>query len=117
QTTRRPAPATLPAAKGQLTTARNNLRRLEPLTARGAVSQAELDQARESFQTAQSQVESAEAQVKFAEDQMAFTELKADAAGVITSVGAEPGELVSARPTIVPLPPHAASPAPFHPPP
>src|SRR5262249_61578364 len=103
QTTRRPAPATLPAAKGQLTTARNNLRRLEPLAARGAASQAELDQARESFQTAQSQVESAEAQVKFAEDQLAFTELKADAVGVITSVGAEPGEVVSAGRMIVTL--------------
>ena len=99
----RAARASLSAAQGQLTNARNNLRRLEPLAARGAASQAELDQARESFQTAQSQVESAEAQVKFAEDQLAFTELKADAAGVITSVGAEPGEVVSAGRMIVTL--------------
>jgi membrane fusion protein, multidrug efflux system len=99
----RSARAALSAAQGQLTNARNNLRRQEPLATRGAVSQAELDQARESFQTAQSQVESAEAQVKFAEDQMAFTELKADAAGVITSVGAEPGEVVSAGRMIVTL--------------
>ena len=99
----RSARAALSAAQGQLTNARNNLRRLEPLAARGAASQAELDQARESFQTAQSQVESAEAQVKFAQDQLAFTELKADAAGVITSVGAEPGEVVSAGRMIVTL--------------
>ena len=99
----RAARAALSAAQGQLTNARNNLRRKEPLATRGAVSQTELDQARESFQTAQSQVESAEAQVKFAEDQLAFTELKADAAGVITSVGAEPGEVVSAGRMIVTL--------------
>jgi membrane fusion protein, multidrug efflux system len=99
----RAARANLSAAQGQLTNAHNNLRRLEPLAARGAASQAELDQARESFQTAQSQVESAEAQVKFAQDQLAFTELTADAAGVITSVGAEPGEVVSAGRMIVTL--------------
>jgi membrane fusion protein, multidrug efflux system len=99
----RAARANLSAAQGQLTNARSNLRRHEPLAARGAASQAELDQARESFQTAQSQVESAEAQVKFAEDQLAFTELKADAVGVITSVGAEPGEVVSAGRMIVTL--------------
>src|SRR5262245_28373090 len=99
----RAARANLSAAQGQLTNARNNLRRLEPLAARGAASQTELDQARESFQTAQSQVESAEAQVKFAEDQLAFTELKADATGVITAVGAEPGEVVAAGRMIVAL--------------
>ena len=99
----RAARAALSASQGQLTNARNNLRRKEPLATRGAVSQTELDQARESFQTAQSQVESAEAQVKFAEDQLAFTELKADADGVITSVGAEPGEVVSAGRMVVTL--------------
>ncbi len=103
QNSLRAARANLTAAQGQLTNARNNLRRQEPLAVRGAVSQSELDRARESFQTAQSQVEAAEAQVKFAQDQLAFTELKADAAGVITSVGAEPGEVVSAGRMIVTL--------------
>ena len=77
QNSLRAARANLSAAQGQLTNARNNLRRQEPLAARGAVSQAELDQAREGFQTAQSQVEAAEAQVKFAQDQVGFTELTA----------------------------------------
>jgi len=99
----RQARANLAAAQGQLTNARNNLRRLEPLAARGAASQAELDQGRESFQTAQSQVEAADAQVKFAQDQLGFTELTADAPGVITAVGAEPGEVVSAGRMIVSL--------------
>src|SRR5262245_53790681 len=99
----RTARANLSGAQGQLTNARNNLRRLEPLTARGAASRAELDRARESFQTAQSQVEAAEAQVKFATDQVAFTELSADAPGVVTAVGAEPGEVVSAGRMVVQL--------------
>ena len=99
----RAARANLSATQGQLTNARNNFRRQEPLAARGAVSQAELDQSRATFQTAQSQVEAAEAQVKFAQDQLTFTELTADAAGVVTAVGAEPGEVVSAGRMIVTL--------------
>src|SRR5215475_5734330 len=99
----RAARANLSAAQGQLTNARNNLRRLEPLAPRGAASQTELDQGRESFQTAQAQVDAADAQVKFAQDQLGFTELTADAPGVITAVGAEPGEVVSAGRMIVSL--------------
>jgi multidrug efflux pump subunit AcrA (membrane-fusion protein) len=82
----RSARASLVAAQGQLVNARASLQRREPLAARGAVSLAELDQARESFQTAKAQVDAAEAQVKFAQDQLGFTELRADTAGVITAV-------------------------------
>jgi len=103
QNSLRAARANLAAAEGQLTNARNNLRRQEPLAARGAVSQAELDQARELFQTASSQVEAAKAQLEFAQDQLGFTALVADAPGVITAVGAEPGEVVAAGRMIVTL--------------
>jgi RND family efflux transporter MFP subunit len=41
--------------------------------------------------------------VKFANDQVGFTELKADAPGVVTAVGAEPGEVVSAGRMVVQL--------------
>src|SRR5262249_28197296 len=97
----RSARANLAAAQAQLTNARSSLSRREPLAARGAVSQAELDQVREAFQTAKSGVDAADAQLKFAEDQVSFTELKADAAGVVTAVGAEPGEVVQAGRMIV----------------
>src|SRR5262249_58532145 len=60
-----------------------------------------VDQVREACQTAKSGVDAAEAQLKFAEDQVSFTELKADAAGVVTAVGAEPGEVVQAGRMIV----------------
>ena len=99
----RSARASLAAAQGQLVNARANLQRREPLAARGAVSLAELDQARESFQTATAQVDAAEAQVKFAQDQLGFTELRSDTPGVITSIGAEPGEVVPAGRMVVTL--------------
>jgi RND family efflux transporter MFP subunit len=99
----RTAQANLSAAQGQLTNARSILQRREPLAARGAVSQAELDQAREQFQTAQAQVEATQAQLEFARDQLSFAELRADAPGVVTAIGAEPGEVVQAGRMIVQL--------------
>jgi len=103
QNSLRSALASLAAARGQLTNATTGLRRRESLAGHGAVSLGELDQARETFQTAQSQVEAAQAQVKFAEDQLEFTELTADAPGVITAIGAESGEVVAAGRMIVTL--------------
>jgi RND family efflux transporter MFP subunit len=45
--------------------------------------------------TAEAQVASAQAQLRFAQDQLSYTALAADAPGVVTAVGAEPGEVVS----------------------
>jgi len=92
----RTARANLTATQGQLTHARSVLQRREPLAARGAVAQTELDQAREGVQTAQAAVDAAEAQLQFANDQLGFADLKTDAAGVVTGIGAEPGEVVQA---------------------
>jgi RND family efflux transporter MFP subunit len=97
----RSARANLSAAQAQLANARTTLRRREPLAAHGAVSATEVDQAREAYQTAQAQVDAAEAQLKYAQDQLRFTELDADAAGVVTAVGAEPGEVVQPGKMIV----------------
>ena len=99
----RSALANLAAARAQLTNARSGLGRREQLAAHGAVSLSELDQAKETFQTAQSQVDAAEAQLQVAKDQLGFTDLTADAPGVITAVGAEPGEVVPAGRMIVTL--------------
>ena len=44
-----------------------------------------------------------QAQLRFAQDQVSFTELHADAEGVVTEVGAEPGEVVQAGQMIVRL--------------
>ena len=53
------------------------------------------------LQTAQAQVEAAQAQLEAARDQVNFTELKADAEGVVTATGAEPGEVVQAGQMII----------------
>lgn len=99
----RSAKANLVAAQAQLTQARNHFERQETLFGQGWTTAALFDQAEKAFTTAQSQVDSAEAQLKAAHDLVSFTELKADAPGVVTSIGAEPGEVVQAGQMIVRL--------------
>lgn len=90
----RAAEANLAAAEGQLTEAQADFRRQQTLAERGFAAQAVYDRARQARQTAQSAVDSARALLKNAQDQVSFTELRADAEGVVTAVGAEPGEVV-----------------------
>jgi multidrug efflux pump subunit AcrA (membrane-fusion protein) len=71
------------------------------------------DQAKRELRTAEAQVEAAEAQLKTAHDQVDFTELKADAEGVVTAVGAEPGEVAQAGQMIVRLAPQGGRDAVF----
>lgn len=97
----RTARASLAAAQGQLTQARNQFERQDTLLKQGWTTRANHDQAVQAQQTAQSQVEAAEAQVKFAHDQVSFTELKADAPGVLTTVGPRAGEVVQVGQMIV----------------
>lgn len=99
----RAAQANLRAAEGQLVEARADFRRQQTLAERGFAAQAVYDRARQAQQTAESAVESMQALVKNAEDQVSFTELRADAEGVVTAVGAEPGEVVQAGQMIVRL--------------
>ena len=49
----------------------------------------------------ESQGDAAQAQLRNAQNQVGYTELVADAAGVVTAVGAEPGEVVQAGQMIV----------------
>jgi membrane fusion protein, multidrug efflux system len=99
----RSAKAGLAAAQAQLTQARNHFERQQTLFGQGWTTAALFDQAEKAATTAQSQVDSAEAQLKSAHDLVSFTELKADAPGVVTSVGAEPGEVVQAGQMVVRL--------------
>ena len=89
------------AAMGQLTEARNNFDRQERLLAEGVVSRAVFDRAVQTRQTAQGQVDAAQAQLNMAREQLTYTDLIADAAGVVTARGAEPGEVVAAGRMIV----------------
>ncbi|MGE0626476.1 MAG: efflux RND transporter periplasmic adaptor subunit [Hyphomicrobiaceae bacterium] len=99
----RSAQANLAAAQGQLTQARNHFDRQQALLNQGWTTRAQFDQAAQARQTAQSQVDAAEADLKVAHDLVDFTELRADAPGVVTAVGAEPGEVVQAGRMIVRL--------------
>ncbi len=51
--------------------------------------------------TTGSQIDIAEAQLKAAEDRVSYTRLMADSEGIVTGVGAEPGEVVQAGQMII----------------
>lgn len=99
----RAAEAGLAAAAGQAAEAESEYQRQRQLEERGFAARAVYERARQARQTTRSQVEAAQAQLKFARDQVSFTELRADAGGVVTEVGAEPGEVVQAGQTVVRL--------------
>ncbi|MDC7784393.1 efflux RND transporter periplasmic adaptor subunit [Rhodoplanes sp. TEM] len=99
----RAAQADRAAAQAALTQASNHFERQETLLAQGWTTRALFDQAKKERDTAQARLDSAEAQLKTADDLLGFTVLKADAPGVVTAVGAEPGEVVQAGQTVVRL--------------
>lgn len=90
----RAAEATLQGARGQLTEARANEARNRSLLAQNFISQAAFDRITQVAQSAQSQVDAAQAQVSIARNRLGYARLVADAGGVVTAVGAEPGEVV-----------------------
>jgi RND family efflux transporter MFP subunit len=92
----RAAAASLSAAEGQLGEARDNYDRQRQLYDRGFVARAALDRAETALTNTTSQVDAARAQYLIAERRLNDTALYADAPGVVTSVGAEPGEVVPA---------------------
>ena len=97
----RSAQANLASAEALLTQARLTFGRQQELLKDGWTPRAKFDEAQQAFLTAQAQVDSAQAQVRIAENQLSYTALFADAAGAVTAVGAEAGEVVRAGQTIV----------------
>ena len=93
--------AQLTAARAQLGEARNNFVRMRELVAERAVSRAMFDQAESMQKSAESQVESAQSAVTLGENRLSYTRLNSDVAGVVTAVGAEPGEVVGGGRMIV----------------
>ncbi len=90
------AQANLLAARGQLLQARNDFARQRELLEKGFASRSRFDQAQQAQQTAGAQVNAAQAQLRTAQEQLGYTDLLADAAGTVTAIGAEPGEVVAA---------------------
>ena len=99
----RSARAALAAAQGVLRQAESQYDRQSHLLARGVTSQADYDAAEQARTVARSQVDAAEAQLKISQDVVGFTTLYADAPGIVTAIGAEPGEVVQAGRMIVQL--------------
>jgi len=94
--TRNSAQADVAAAQATLDQSAAFERRQKNLLSEKVISPNEYDTALRSLKTAQAQLDAAQARLKSAEEQLGYTELKSDAAGVITEKGAEVGEVVPA---------------------
>lgn len=99
----RAAEAGLVAAQAQLSEARINYERQRTLFERDIAARAALERAEQVYATAQAGADQASAQAGIARRRLEDTELRADAAGVVTAVGAEPGTVVAAGRMIVQL--------------
>jgi len=95
------AQAQLLAAQARLIEARSNEVRMRELIAEKAVSQAAFEQAKALLAVAESQVKSSESQVTLAKNRLNYTRLYSNVGGVVTSRGAEPGEVISAGRMII----------------
>jgi len=95
------AQANLASAEAALTQARLTFGRQQQLLAGGWTPRAKFDEAQQALLSAEAQVKAAHAQVANAQDQLSYTVLFADAPGVVTATGAEPGEVVRAGQMIV----------------
>lgn len=91
------------AARAQVSAAKTNrdlaaadLRRFKDLREQNFISGAELERRDASFKAAQAQLDQAQAQLSAQGNQTSYTNLVADVSGVVTSVDAEPGQVVAA---------------------
>src|SRR5215471_8737399 len=77
--------------------------RQRELLKNGHTTQVAYDQALKTFKTAQAQADAARAKQVQASENLGYTDLKADADGVISAIGADPGQVVSAGQMVVRL--------------
>ena len=97
------ATAQMVAAQTNRDLAAADLKRYQGLRDQGFISAAELERREAGFKAAQAQWQQAQAQNNVQGNQSSYTRLLADAAGVITSVDANPGQVVSAGQPVVRL--------------
>lgn len=95
------AQAQLGAAVTNRDLAAADFKRFKELREQNFISGAELERREAALQAAQAQVDQAQAQLAAQRNQGAYTTLLADAAGVVTAVEAEPGQVVSAGQPVV----------------
>lgn len=75
--------------------------RQSKLLASGFTTQANYDNAAKSLQSAKAQLQGAEADLRLAQDQLRYTELHAPVDGIVTSTGADAGQVVSSGQSVV----------------
>ncbi len=97
------ASAAKSAAEADLANARNELKRFEELRKQGFVSETELERKRVALSLAEANVARAGSGSSLEQNRLGDTVLRADAAGVIVSVEADAGEVVSAGQPVVVL--------------
>jgi RND family efflux transporter MFP subunit len=90
------ARAGLAAAEANALQAAADLKRFTDLRAQGFISEAELERHATMAKTAEASLKQARAQAGVQSNQASYAALVADAAGVITSVDMEPGQVVNA---------------------
>src|SRR5215831_11774720 len=97
------AKAEVAKADAEVTRARAQEYRQRELLKNGHTTQVAYDQALKTFKTAEAQADAARAKQVQASENLGYTELKADNNGVITAVGADAGQVVSAGQMVVRL--------------
>src|SRR5262249_11382947 len=95
------ARAAVAAAKSRLDVAKDALRRATFLLPNGFIAESAVDQRELEFDSAQSALNSAEDQLNQAVNATSYALLLADKGGVVTSVRAEPGQVVAAGQAVV----------------
>jgi RND family efflux transporter MFP subunit len=97
------AKATVGTARTRRDVASDHLERAKVLLPRSFIAKAVYDSRRNEMDAAASALESAEAQLHQATNAVDYATLRADNAGTVTAVTAEPGQVVSAGQTVIML--------------
>ena len=97
------AKAEVAAAEAEVTRSQAQEYRQRELLTNGNTTRVQYDQALKTFKTAQAQLDSAQAKQIQASENLGYADLKADNDGVITAIGADAGQVVSAGQMIVRL--------------
>ncbi len=99
----RAAEADLASAEAVLTEAAASEDRQTQLLAKGVTTRSNYDAALKNRRSAEAKLESTKAALSLASDQLKYTELRADFDGIVTGVGAEPGQVVNLGQMVVRL--------------
>ena len=97
--------AQVASAQSQVKLAESNLNRYRQLLDQAAISQAQYDQYVNAYNVAVATLQQASAQYAQGANQMSYSLLRADKTGVVSTINAEAGQVVSAGQTIVTIVP------------